>query len=135
MQVGLSSCDSEFLEAEDYWQLDEIYFDLAKFKGKPLSKREKQWLRGLLLGYTPQEIKQITCGSGNSDALRPVLARTLYPWIKQLLYEQIGQEIKVRGCRVLVLLEKLGYRKALMHPALLNRNMIHPGTGTLPNLR
>jgi hypothetical protein len=114
MQANLSSCDSEFLEAEDYWKLDKIYFDLAKFKGKPLSRREKQWLRGLLLGYTPQEIKKITCGSANSDALRPVLARTLYPWIKQLLNERTGQEIKVRGCRVLVLLEKLGYRKALM---------------------
>src|SRR6478672_10789188 len=114
MQVLANHPDAEFNEAEKYWELEVLYSDLARFKGRSLSKREKQWLRGLLLGYSPQEIKQATCGCSNSNALRPGLSR-MYSHIKGLIHDRTGYEVeKISGCRILVLLEKLKYRKSLM---------------------
>src|SRR6476469_8418152 len=114
MQVLANDPDAEFNEAEKYWELEALYSDLSRFKGRSLSKREKQWLRGLLLGYSPQEIKQATCGCSNSNALRPGLSR-MYSHIKGLIHDRTGYEVeKISGCRILVLLEKLKYRKSLM---------------------
>lgn len=105
---------SNFSEAERYWYLDELYQNLARFKGKPLSNREKQWLRGLLLGYGPKEINRLMLGCSDSKTLRSGLARKLYPLIKQLVNEYARQDVELGRCCLPILLEKLGYRKALM---------------------
>jgi hypothetical protein len=114
MNSKLDDLCPEFSEAAMYWHLDQLYQDLARFKGKPLSNREKQWLRGLLLGYSPREINRLILGCSNSKALRPGLAQKLYPLIKQLLYENTKQEVQLGTCCIPILMEKLGYRKALM---------------------
>lgn len=114
MNANFAEPCSDFSEAEQYWYLDQLYQDLARFKGKPLSSREKQWLRGLLLGYSPKEINRLMLGCSNSKALRPGLARKLYPLLKQLLMEHAKQDIELGRCCIPILFEKLGYRKALM---------------------
>lgn len=114
MSVNLDDVCPEFNEAEMYWYLDKLYQDLAQFKGKALSNREKQWLRGLLLGYSPKEINRLMLGYSDSKTLRPGLAQKLYPLLKQLLNEHTKQEVELGRCCIPILFEKLGYRKALM---------------------
>jgi len=116
MNASLDDLCPEFSEAEMYWHLDELYQELARLKGKPLSSREKQWLRGLLLGYSPREINRLILGCINSNALRPGLSQKLYPLIKQLISEQTKRETQLGVCCIPILMEKLGYRKALMTP-------------------
>ncbi len=113
MKLNSVPSDPDFTEAEKYWHLDNLYQDLAQIKRRPLSKREKQILRGRLLGYSPKEMSAIW-GDANSDTLRCKLANDLYPLIKQLIHERTGEEVNPGGSRVLILLEQLAYRKALM---------------------
>ncbi len=105
---------AEFSEAENSWHLDRLYQDLAHFKGKPLSNREKHWLRGLLLGYSPIEINRLMLGCSSSKTLRPGLAQKLYPLIKQLISKHTNQDFQLGRCCIPILFERLGYRKALM---------------------
>ena len=116
VDANLDEPCSNFSEAKKYWYLDRLYQDLAQFKGKPLSKREKHWLRGLLLGHSPKEINRLILGHSNSSTLRPGLAQKLYPLIKQLVSEQTKQEVELGRCCIPILFEKSGYRKALMTP-------------------
>ena len=114
MNTSLDDVCPQFSEAEMYWHLDELYKELDRLKGKSLSCREKQWLRGLLLGYSPREINRLMLGCINSNALRPGLSQKLYPLIKQLISEQTQRETQLGVCCIPILMEKLGYRKALM---------------------
>lgn len=69
----------------------------------------------MLLGYTCKDICSILYGTNNSDTLRPGLAKYLYPLIGDLIRDRTQQEPgKITGIVILVQLEKLGYRKALM---------------------
>jgi hypothetical protein len=113
MKLSSVPADPDFTEAEKYWHLEDLYGDLAQIERKSLSKREKQILRGRLLGYSPKEISAIW-GNDNSNALRTKLAVDLYPLIKLLIQERTGEEVDPGGSRVLILLEQLAYRKALM---------------------
>lgn len=114
MNIHLDELCSDFSEAAMYWYLDELYQDLARCKGKPLSNREQQWLRGLLLGYSPREINRLILGHRDSKALRPALAQKVYPLLKQLIHERTQQDVELGRCCIPILFEKLGYRKALM---------------------
>jgi len=105
---------NDLSDAAIYWHLDTLYQDLARIKRKNLSNREKQWLKGLLLGYSPKEMSNLLLGASDSDAIRPALAQNLYPLIKALMYEQTGQEIQPGRCCLPIVFERLGYRKALM---------------------
>jgi hypothetical protein len=112
----LSTPSQEFDEAERYWHLDRLYQDLASYKDSntPLTKREKQLLRGRLLGYSPKSMAYVMKGQTNSDTIRNALTTHLYPLLKGLIVQQTGQEVEPGECRTLFLLEMLGYRKALM---------------------
>jgi hypothetical protein len=114
MNATLYQPCSSFSEADEYWDLNRLYEDLTHLKGKALSNREKQWLRGLLLGYSPGEINRLMLGCSNSRSLRPALAQKLYPLIKQLIHEHTGEDVQLGRCCLPILLERLGYRKALM---------------------
>jgi hypothetical protein len=47
-----------FAQANDDWDLETLYKDLASIKGKGLTPIEKTHLRGLLCGYSPAEIAE-----------------------------------------------------------------------------
>jgi hypothetical protein len=106
----------EFDTIENYWHFDQLCKDLAKCKGRNLTLRETHILQGLLLGYAPQEINDFFSGSDDSSAIRNTLSCSIYPWIKELIYQELDCEIEVKGARANVWLERAGYRKKLMSP-------------------
>ena len=92
--------DQYFAEAAQYWNLPQLYADLANANGKELTSVQKKYLRGLLLGYSPQDIAAKVFSSANS--VRVTLSKDVYPAIKQLC--NIDQELQ--GGQVTTLLEK-----------------------------
>lgn len=97
-----------FSEAENIWNIDKLYSDLACAKGSSLTRREKEFLRGLLCGYTPAEI----CAKVNINAnsLRVSLSRGLYRYIEKLLSENCEKSVKVNATRIPHLLAEAGYK-------------------------
>jgi serine/threonine-protein kinase len=74
--------DEPFAEADQFWQLELLYGDLAESKSKPLTMTEKTHLRGLLLGFSPQQIAQeLHC---SVSGLRVALSRTIYTYLRIL---------------------------------------------------
>ncbi len=97
--------ETKFTEAQKNWNLEKLYEDLRAAKQKVLTDTEKCHLRGLLCGYSPQEIadeRVIAVGTVN-DAL----SKTLYGYIEDLL----NREKKIRHwSHVPDFLEKAGYK-------------------------
>jgi hypothetical protein len=106
----------EFDTIGQYWHFEQLCKDLAQYKPKkkPLSERETKWLKGLLLGYKPKEITKIVGDKGSSGSTRTALSNHLYPLITALIYEKVKQSVKPGSSRMLICLERSGYRKALM---------------------
>jgi hypothetical protein len=73
----------QFTQAENNWNLEILYTDLASAKGKNLTPVEKRHLRGLLCGYSPVEIAQALHKS--SRGLEADLCNTLYQYVKTLV--------------------------------------------------
>ena len=92
--------DQVFAEAAQYWNLPQLYRDLAIANGKELTSVQKKYLRGLLLGYSPQDIAREVFSTANS--VRVTLSKDVYPAIKQLC--NIDQELQ--GGQVTTLLEE-----------------------------
>jgi len=73
---------SLFTEAEQTWQLENLYADLEQINHKPLKPFEKACLRGLLCRYRPGQLAfQLSWTSG---ALRVELNKGLYRYIEEL---------------------------------------------------
>ncbi|XWK86428.1 MAG: NB-ARC domain-containing protein [Phormidium sp.] len=100
--------DNFFSEAENFWNLNKLYSDLACAKRNSLTRREKEFLRGLLCGYTPVEI----CAkvNVNANSLRVSLSRGLYRYIEKLLSENCEKFVKVNATRIPHLLAEAGYK-------------------------
>lgn len=75
--------NKQFVEAENAFDLDRLYEDLAAVKGKGLTTTEKVYLRGLLCNYSPAEIADKLSKARNTVAVN--LSNTLYPYLKMLL--------------------------------------------------
>lgn len=97
-----------FSEAENIWNINKLYSDLACAKGNSLTPREKEFLRGLLCGYRPMEI----CAkvNVNANSLRVSLSRGLYRYIERLLSENCEKSVKVNATRIPLLLAEAGYK-------------------------
>jgi len=54
----MTPTDEQFSQAEQQWDLETLYIDLASAKGRRLTPVEKLHLRGLLCGYSPAEIAE-----------------------------------------------------------------------------
>lgn len=77
----------KFAEANEHWNLDKLYRDIANAKQqerrrecKQLTQTEKACLRGLLSGYSPTEIA--TQLNREPNGLRVELSRGLYRYIE-----------------------------------------------------
>jgi len=96
---------TKFTEAEKNWNLEKLYEDLRAAKRKVLTDTEKCHLRGLLCGYSPQEIadeRVIAVGT-----VKDALSKTLYRYIEDLP----NCEEKIRHwSHVLDFLAKAGYK-------------------------
>jgi hypothetical protein len=75
-----------FAEAEISWDLERLYTDLGKAKGKFLTSKEKLYLRGLLCGYGPAEIAK-KCHK-SAGGLKVNLSKTLYQYVKVLVNKE-----------------------------------------------
>jgi transcriptional regulator with XRE-family HTH domain len=79
-----------FTEAAHHWDLEKLHTDLASakkectaFKRPGLTPVEKLHLRGLLCGYSPQEIAERLAKNGNG--VQTDLSRTLYRYVKVMM--------------------------------------------------
>jgi hypothetical protein len=72
-----------FSQAEQYWDLETLYQDLASAKGKHLTPIEKLHLQGLLCGYSPSEIAEHL--NKSLTGLETDLCATIYKYVKLLL--------------------------------------------------
>jgi hypothetical protein len=106
---------AELATIEQYWYFDLLCKDLAPHKllEKPFSDTEKQLLTEFLLGYTPHEIAQKT-HRATGHSIRTARSKYLYPLIKALIQEVTKEQVQPDSPRTLILLERMGYRKALM---------------------
>ncbi len=103
----------EFVEANNSWELEKLYIDLASAKGKALTPVEKKFLRGLLCGFSPAEIANTVYKSRSSSTVRVYLSNGLYKYIEEMLANLAGKTVKVKNwSHVTHLLEKAGYKKA-----------------------
>lgn len=115
MASSTGSPDLEFAEAAELWNLERLYTDLGSAKGKGLTPVEKQYLRGLLCGYSPNEIAE-RCHVA-SDTVRNYLSKGLYRYIEEFLFRHAEQQTRVKDwSRVAILMERAGYR--LTNPPL-----------------
>ncbi|MBK1988435.1 AAA family ATPase [Sphaerospermopsis aphanizomenoides BCCUSP55] len=104
--------EEEFIEAQNNWDLEKLYVDLASAKRKALTPVEKKLLRGLLCGCSPAEIATKVYQSRNSSTVRVYLSNGVYKYIEDLLSNQTGYSVKVKNwSHVTHLLEKAGYKK------------------------
>lgn len=109
MAPSTGSPDLEFAEAAELWNLERLYTDLGSAKGKGLTPVEKQYLRGLLCGYSPNEIAE-RCHVA-SDTVRNYLSKGLYRYIEEFLMRNAEQQARVKDwSRVAILMERAGYR-------------------------
>lgn len=100
----------KFAEANQHWNLDKLYRDIADAKQqerrrqcKQLTQTEKACLRGLLSGYSPTEIA--TQLNREPNGLRVELSRGLYRYIETLT------DACIKGWyNISKLLENAGYR-------------------------
>jgi hypothetical protein len=101
--------DARFTAAQTDWDLDRLYQDLAKAKGKPLSPIEKLHSRGLLCGLSPIEIAKVL--RKKPKGVHVDLAKTLYPYMAIIAGKTDEGIGNWRNFRLLA--EKLGYKKTL----------------------
>jgi len=116
MASPVNDSDADFVEAATNWNLEKLYVDLARAKGKGLTPVEKKILRGLLCGYSPGEISHKVYNTRNSSAVRVYLSNGIYKYIQQLLITQTGESIPIKNwSRVTNLLSKAGYHLETSH--------------------
>jgi len=96
----------QFTQAEQEWNLDELYKDLASTKGKNLTPMEKLHLRGLLCGCCPAEIAEKLHKSLNG--LEVDLSKTVYHYVKTFLNR--GNEKIDNWRNICQWLEEEGYK-------------------------
>ena len=101
--------EEKFAEAGHDWNLKRLYMDLASAKGRKLTPVEKQYLRGLLCGYSPIEMAEQLCVT--NDSVRNYLCRRLYRYIEELLIRQTNDSVKIKDWSWIAnLLETAGYK-------------------------
>jgi hypothetical protein len=99
-----------FNEAEEFWYLDKLYQDLSEHKVKDLTRMEKLHLRGLLSGFSPNQIALKL--NKDVDGVQADLSKTIYAYIKSLLGKASEEKIENWRC-IPKWLEDKGYRKPL----------------------
>jgi NACHT domain len=107
-----TNLEADFKTAETFWQLEKLYLDLAKVKGKGLTPLEKKILQGLLCGYSPSEIAERIYHNRNSTSVRVYLSNSLYKYLQELLIRQNQPETRIsHWSSITNLLERAGYQK------------------------
>jgi DNA-binding CsgD family transcriptional regulator len=98
----MKASEEKFEQATRVWDLKRLYADLTSVKGERLTPSQKQYLRGLLLGYSPKEIAQELCNG--VEGVRVALCE-LYRYVETLLNQQ-----KVNSKNFVRVLAAAGYQ-------------------------
>lgn len=98
-----------FANANEQWNLDQIYGDLENIKQNSLSATERSCLRGLLLGIDPSAIAEKL--HRQPQGLRVDLSRGLYQYIKELAQQPVKNWREVP-----MIMERLGYKYTFASP-------------------
>jgi hypothetical protein len=104
----MMNTEERFAEAENSWDLERLYTDLGKAKGKSLTAKEKLYLRGLLCGYGPAEMARKCHKSPNG--LKVHLSKTLYQYVKVLVNKENDKLENWTNIREW--LEEIGYKRS-----------------------
>lgn len=124
---SLSNLNEEtFDEAEKFWNLSQLYADLARAKGKELTPTQKKYLRGLLCGFSPVDIAEKTVTTSKSVSV--TLAREIYPAIKQICGKEKDEKLNWGSVRPL--LEEKGYKREVSAIELLWQRLKSRGSET-----
>jgi len=110
----MTHLDKPFQEASDNWDLERLYRDLSKVKGKNLSPIEKLHLKGLLTGHSPSSIATELKKSPNGTEVD--LSNTVYRYVKGLLNDENPRIENWRN--ISEHLRELGYAKLFKQPEL-----------------
>jgi hypothetical protein len=87
--------EEQFAEADNSWDLERLYTDLGKAKGRTLSPTEKLYLRGILCGYSPAEIAK-NCHK-SAGGVKVYLSTTVYQYVKIIVSkEKVKNWTKIR---------------------------------------
>ena len=93
----------EFTLAANDWDLEKLYKDLAdakrevaSHKKRELTEVEKRHLRGLLCGFSPDEIA--TKLQKVQGGVRTDISNTLYKYVKQLIHGKV-EDIEITNYR------------------------------------
>jgi hypothetical protein len=73
----------QFKQAENEWDLENLYADLVSVKGKNLTPMEKLHLRGLLCGCSPADIAEKL--EKKVNGVEVDLSNTIYQYVKNLV--------------------------------------------------
>jgi hypothetical protein len=96
----------KFKQAENEWDLENLYADLASEKGRNLTPMEKLHLRGLLCGFSPTEIAEKL--EKKINGVEVDLSTTIYQYVKNLVKKS---EEKLDNWRdICSLLDEAGYK-------------------------
>jgi len=98
--------NEQFTQAENDWDLERLYNDLTAVKGKNLSRIEKLHLRGLLCGYSPNDIAEIL--HRDVRGLEVNLSNKLYKYVKTIVKRE--QERVENWRSICQWLEEAGYK-------------------------
>ncbi len=98
-------------EAENAWDLERLYTDLAKAKGRTLSPTEKLYLCGLLSGYSPAEIAK-KCHK-SAGGVKVYLSTTVYQYVKFLTNKE--NEKLENWTNIRKWLEEIGYKRSSLN--------------------
>lgn len=112
--MAQDSPEEPFTLAANDWDLEKLYKDLAdakrevaSHKQRGLTEVEKRHLRGLLCGFSPDEIGtklQKVEGGARTD-----ISKTVYMYVKQLTHGKV-EGIKITKYRCIDWLEQAGYK-------------------------
>ncbi|MEG5058649.1 tetratricopeptide repeat protein [Microcoleus sp. A2-C5] len=112
--MAQDSPEEQFTLAANDWDLEKLYKDLAdakrevaSHKQRGLTEVEKRHLRGLLCGFSPDEIGtklQKVEGGARTD-----ISNTVYMYVKQLIHGKV-EDIKITKYRCIDWLEQAGYK-------------------------
>ncbi|WP_069471506.1 helix-turn-helix transcriptional regulator [Candidatus Marithrix sp. Canyon 246] len=101
----------QFVEAENAWDLERLYTDLAEAKGRTLSPTEKLYLRGLLSGHSPAEIAE-KCHK-SAGGVKVYLSSTVYQYVKMLANKE--NEKLENWTNIRKWLEGIGYKRSSLY--------------------
>ncbi len=96
----------QFKQAEQQWDLERLYRDLASTKGQYLTPVERLHLRGLLCGHSPAEIADKL--KKELRSVENALSATIYSYVKEL--SSVGKKIR-NWQNISKYLEEAGYKK------------------------